>query len=540
MPQERETILMPNPPNLINLIERPNKDQQIKELIDAGADVNESTKGSLPLIVALSYNKLSIARMLLDAGADARKWDEFGKTALHVVQDLEFAKELIARGASVSAAVYRGETPLHAAAREGYLPIVKLLLEHGANPNAQARVDITPLFCAIGNIAVSKALLAAGADVNACCDTNNISVLMGSVGEDGGKKQLKYVQFLVDAGADLAHRSADEDTILMWVVRTHGTVNTARLLIEAGADVNACNADGETPLSRAVYDKQLDFVRCFLAAGANPVAPISSLAYDRARSGKTPVDLAVDSGDPELIDLLNKAAAAWSDADFARVLNCRIGMNELEKAECYLRRRTEFYPENAFEWFLWCKQTGQGDIETARRLMTAHCRSAVARDKLGPYVMGLFQELCGDPDAALQIWTAAFDRSSDPGGGVYAALLAHELGKTDQRDRLLGDIATRGSNYRENYRPLKGLISLAAMIQQAIAAGRPDALDESQFAKIVEDTSAGEAAWLHYFAGRFLLHEGQTEKGRQHLVQSASSTNTKLIAAMAAVVLREQ
>lgn len=88
-------------------------------------------------------------------------------------------------------------------------------------------------------------------------------------------------------------RAADGDTPLHVVVRQcnlHGT----RLLIEAGADLNASGNQGETPLHAAVFEQNEELVRLLLAAGANTAA--------QNKRHQTPIVMARDIA-PQLVRL---------------------------------------------------------------------------------------------------------------------------------------------------------------------------------------------------------------------------------------------
>ena len=76
---------------------------------------------------------------------------------------------------------------------------------------------------------------------------------------------------------------------------------TARALLDDGADVNQTQPDGATALHWAVYRRDLDMTRLLIAAGAN---------VDAANElGATPLWLAAGEGDAELIGLLLDAGA---------------------------------------------------------------------------------------------------------------------------------------------------------------------------------------------------------------------------------------
>jgi ankyrin repeat protein len=80
-----------------------------------------------------------------------------------------------------------------------------------------------------------------------------------------------------------------------------GHEDVARLLIKAGADVNARQRHGYTPLHGAAQNGQVDLVDVLLEAGADPAA--------RTDDGRTPADLAREAGRPALAARLEKAAA---------------------------------------------------------------------------------------------------------------------------------------------------------------------------------------------------------------------------------------
>ncbi|RYP81672.1 hypothetical protein DL769_001904 [Monosporascus sp. CRB-8-3] len=104
-------------------------------------------EGRTALYMAVENNHRRMTEMLLARGADPNKPDRYGKTCLHLAVE--------ACGSDSSRSVRS-------------LSIVKILLEHNANPNSRDNTDKRPLYlaCRIGNGKLVNELLRAGADVN--------------------------------------------------------------------------------------------------------------------------------------------------------------------------------------------------------------------------------------------------------------------------------------------------------------------------------------------------------------------------------------
>ena len=130
--------------------------------------------GSTPLMYATLYGDAESVRLLLEAGADPNIRNESGATALMwAMDDLDKSRLLIRSGADVNARSDDGRTPLLiATARPGSFDVVKLLLDHQANPSQMVntyRGPMTPLRLAAeaGDEAMLRLLLERGADAKA-------------------------------------------------------------------------------------------------------------------------------------------------------------------------------------------------------------------------------------------------------------------------------------------------------------------------------------------------------------------------------------
>ena len=341
--------------------------KEIAEVLVAhGADLNiKDKKGKTPLSLAIEADRQDIALLLIDAGADINVKEKDGETLLHraaVLGKCEVAKALLDRGIDVNVVYSRGWTPLHRAVRsltlkDSHVEMVKLLVAHGAAIDRKNGNGSTPLNIATESIMISsrgepplyrvvKFLISEGADIHTK-SKHGWPALHWAVGT--GQKDV--VELLIAKGADVNATDWGGQTPLHWAVRKNSdsrkrllefaadmdgtrigikvadikslkqsmslqsskeaemSKEVVRLLIAEGADVNAKNRYGDTPLIEAAKGADLEIVELLVACGADVNA--------KGKDGVTPLDNAARHGCADILEFLSATATQGRSSDKA-------------------------------------------------------------------------------------------------------------------------------------------------------------------------------------------------------------------------------
>ena len=229
----------------------------VRTLLKQHADPNTpDVDGTTPLIWAAHNGDSEIGRLLISAGANVKVTNRYGVTALveaATIGDVAMMEVLLKAGADPNATYGAGETPLMLAARTGNVNAVKLLIDRGSNVNgADEFKGYTPLmFAATENQPeVARLLIEHGADVNA------------------HSRRFEFGKLKEASGGALMERAEGGMTPLQYAAR-EGNVETGRVLIAAGADLNAPEPQHDfTPMLIAIYNGKYDFAAVLIEHGA--------------------------------------------------------------------------------------------------------------------------------------------------------------------------------------------------------------------------------------------------------------------------------
>ncbi|OLN94198.1 putative ankyrin repeat protein-like protein 4 [Colletotrichum chlorophyti] len=377
-----------------------NKPDLAKSLVECGADVNFGTEGTLlyraagrqdeawvrllldlganpnitsgihllktALHAACRHDDSSIATILVGSGANLSTADADGNTALHTAcmyfRTLETAKILIKEGADLEARNNKGETPIFQAIRAepdclGETPIfqaaranpvyLNLLLDSGADVNATDREGNTVLHIACTHFYILitvRILIQNGADLEARNNKGETPIFQAAPASP------VYLNLLLNSGADVNATDTEGNTMLHIACTQFHFFNEVRILIKRGADLEARNNKGETPIFQAAQAEP-DCLGLLLDSGAdvnatdregNTVLHTACTRFGflkavkiliqngadleaRNNKGETPIFQAIHA-DPECLDFLlgHNANINLENAEGQTLLHCAI------------------------------------------------------------------------------------------------------------------------------------------------------------------------------------------------------------------------
>jgi ankyrin repeat protein len=208
--------------------------------------------------------------------------------ALHG-KHFQVAELLFRHGAEVDVRGTLGYTPLNSACWAGPADIVRWLLNHGADVNSHTELRVTSLHSAAlsGRLKAAQILLEHGADISARNAWGEAALHLAACGiSKDHQDRLATMQLLLESGADvnarndvgltpLHHSSCRELRTKVWCDRRiyagpchTGTVEGSKLLLKHGADMDARDDEGRTPLDLALEHGRDEIARFLLEYGA--------------------------------------------------------------------------------------------------------------------------------------------------------------------------------------------------------------------------------------------------------------------------------
>ncbi|MFC1792773.1 ankyrin repeat domain-containing protein [Planctomycetota bacterium] len=291
---------------------------RVKTLIERGTNIDiEDEFNYTPLHWAVAANYRDVTDYLLGKGADLNVRDGHGYTPLMMARDVSMLERLVSKGADIHSNIGQsGLTKLHMVCASSNKDAAEFLIRKGAEINVEASDGATPLFHAAvnGHADIVELLINRGADINLSMHEGATPIAMANrrgqtevvniLRRHGALETLhgaaasgdeEEVKRLVAQGADLNARNQNGQTPLHLALK-HGWGTV--FLISQGADVNAKDQAGRTPLMMAAIRGREHLAEVLIVQGADVNA--------KANKGETALSLAKENGKANIVELLLK------------------------------------------------------------------------------------------------------------------------------------------------------------------------------------------------------------------------------------------
>jgi ankyrin repeat protein len=227
-------------------------------------------------------------------------------------------KALLDQKAGAEVADNRGITPLMYAAEIGSLDAMRLLLDRGADVNAQNAFGSTALMWSVSDAAKVRLLLDHGAQVNTAARSGRTALIIAAF----TNPSAEVVRLLLAKGAKVDVMDVRHVTPMNAATFGNDTA-TIRLLLEAGADLETPDTFiGLTPLMNAAGNRNVEAVKLLVAKGAKVNAVSKTQGLPKIQTGTvefggwTPLLMASAFGPPEAVKLLLDAGARIDAQDY--------------------------------------------------------------------------------------------------------------------------------------------------------------------------------------------------------------------------------
>ena len=286
------------------------------------------------------------------------------------------------------------------------------------------------------------------------------------------------------------------------------------------------NDSPETTGSRATTARWLATLDQYLAAGEDH-------GLDHAKVRVEIADYYMTKGQWEKAQPYAEAAAAtWAGWAMQCAVRCYEGMQDWERAELWVRRLSERYPDSSLRaWLNFCKRTGHGDIAAARALVEQFAADAgepepaAVADRAqpaGPLQAGYASWLQGSTKEAMDSMRKAYESTSPLMAGCALMVLADELGDAAQRDAILNELCTK------HRAKAPKMFDVLEMFRDPFARGDQALPDLKALARAVENVKPNARGNTEFYVGWLLRKRGKRQDAETYLKRCIETGTTNV------------
>ena len=212
----------------------------------------------------------------------------------------------------------------------------------------------------------------------------------------------------------------------------------------------------------------------------------------------------------EALVFADRAAMSGASAALTCASECHEALQHWEQSELLSRANAQRYENQRHEWFFWCRRTGHGDLEAARRMALKRTTELANDDRSDKNLLGAIYAIDGQAAKSRAAFRQSQENTGNPYAGVHAALLAEEANDPEGRDLALAEAVDQGNRYRTSNGGVDLVdIAMAKWLNNSYhqPVGTPPLLESLEALLNLKDRR--DVANLAFFAGRYfyLRHE---------------------------------
>ena len=315
----------------------------VETLLKFNIDPNIVTnKGVTPVLIATLNEHVDTVECLLQYKADVNICCIEGRSPLLTASEkgnLNLVRTLVQNNAVVDQSIIDGNTPLYVAAMNGHNDVVRYLLHSGADVNKRASNDRLCVQVSVWNKHdnVVHTLLEHGADPRLCCD-EGCSAL--HVAAEGGYQNIEE---LIQKGADV-NATDKQGRSPLFFAAGQGHLEIVQKLIRNNAGVNLCTNELDSPLMSASFNGRLAVVKELIKNGA--------LINLQDTGGFSAIHCASQAGHTNVVIALSDTGANINirNKDCNTPLMMAAIMGHKSTVQCLLSLGADIYVRSVFGW----------------------------------------------------------------------------------------------------------------------------------------------------------------------------------------------
>jgi hypothetical protein len=213
------------------------------------------------------------------------------------------------------------------------------------------------------------------------------------------------------------------------------------------------------------------------------------------------------------------AGQSWAQWAMDCAAKCAEGAEHWEQAETWHQRNAERYASAVYDWYLFCKRTGHGNVAAAAKFTLEYILS-LNQDDLRSFIEGCFYWLEGQHEKARNVFSTANGSSKQSGFALCLAVLLDKSNDAARRNAVLKEFVAAS-------KPAPAMASAFQYVLDTILdpGDKKKGFDSKEMDRLIKACPEAQRSFASFFIAGFLRNHGQVDVARALYEGSASAPN---------------